>query len=314
MSGPSPERATPGRSEFDPKGLACGVVAYVVWGLFPAFWPLLDPAAPIEVLAHRIVWTAVLMSVILTVLRGWGHLRRLDLRGWCATAAAAVFIAVNWGMFIWGVSAGRVVEAALGYYMTPLVGVLLGVVVLRERLRPAQWAALGLAAVAVGVIAVGNGTVPWLSMVLAASFGVYGLLKATVTLPAATSLTAEGLVLLLPAAGYLVLLESTGAGTFASFGPWHLLLMLSAGPVTALPLFLYGAAARRLPLSTLGVLLYLNPTLQFLWGVLVVGEAMPPARWAGFALVWLALVVFTADLVHRARRARPPAQPVRSTV
>lgn len=311
MTTHSPERTSPDRSELDRKGLGTGVAAYVLWGLFPAFWPLLDPAAPVEVLAHRIVWTAVLMSVVLTVVRGWGDLRRLDLRGWCATAAAAVVIAVNWGMFIWGVSVGRVVEAALGYYMTPLVGVLLGVVVLRERLRTAQWIALGLAAVAVAVIAVGNGTLPWLSMVLATSFGVYGLFKATVRLPAAASLAAEGLVLVVPAVLWLVLLESTGEGTFVTLGPWHLLLMLSAGPATALPLFLYGAAARRLPLSTLGVLLYINPTLQFLWGVLVVGEDMSPARWAGFVLVWLALVVFTVDLVRRARRAR---QPVRSTV
>ncbi|OLL80211.1 Protein rarD [Pseudonocardia sp. Ae168_Ps1] len=219
MTAHSPERTTPERDELDPKGLATGVTAYVIWGLFPAFWTLLDPAAPVEVLAHRIVWTAVLMSVVLTVLRGWSDLRRLDLRGWCATAAAAVFIAVSWGMFIWGVSVGRVVEAALGYYMTPLVGVLLGVVMLRERLRPMQWVALALAVVAVGVIAFGNGEVPWLSMVLAGSFGIYGLFKATVRLPAATSLTAEGLVLLVPATIYLLVLESAGSGTFVSLGP-----------------------------------------------------------------------------------------------
>ena len=309
MTARTPERTTPERNEFHPTGLAAGIGAYVLWGLFPAFWPLLDPAAPVEVLAHRIVWTAVLMSVVLTLMRGWGDLRGLGVRGWLATTAAAVVIAVNWGLFIWGVSVGRVVEAALGYYMTPLVGVLFGVVVLRERLRGAQWVALGLAVVAVAVIAVGNGTVPWLSMALACSFGVYGLFKATVRMPAAASLTAEGVVLVLPATLYLVLLESGGGGTLFSLGPWHLLLLLSAGPATALPLLLYGSAARRLPLSTLGVLLYINPTLQFLWGVLVDGEQMPPARWAGFALVWLALVVFTIDLVRRARRA-PVVAPV----
>lgn len=311
MTTHSPERTTPGRGELDRKGLAAGIASYVLWGLFPAFWPLLDPAAPIEVLAHRIVWTTVLMAAVLTVLRGWRELRGLDLRGWLATCAAALFIAVNWGLFIWGVSVGRVVEIALGYYMTPLVGVLLGVTVLRERLRAAQWAALALAAVAVLVIGIGSGTPPWLSMALACSFGIYGLLKATVRLPAATSLTAEGLVLVLPAAVYLVVLESSGAGTLFDLGPWHLLLMLSAGPATALPLLLYGVSARRIPLSTLGVLLYINPTLQFLWGVFAVGEDMPTVRWAGFALVWAALVLFTVDLVRRARRA---AQPVRSTV
>lgn len=253
----------------------------MLWGLFPAFWPLLDPAAPLEVLAHRVLWTAVLMAVVLTVLRGWGDVRGLGPRGWLATAAAAVFIAVNWGLFVCGVSVGLVVESALGYYMTPLVGVLFGVLVLRERLRPAQWVALGLAATAVVVIAVGNGTVPWLSMALACSFGIYGLFKATAPLPAAAGLTAEGLVLVVPAAVFLVVLELSGGGTFTGHGPWHLLLMLSAGPATALPLLLYGAAARRLPLTTLGVLLYVNPTLQFLWGVLVVGQPMAPARWAG---------------------------------
>lgn len=293
----SPERATPERNELDPRGLTTGVAAYVLWGLFPAFWPLLDPAAPVEVLAHRIVWTAVLMSVVLTVLRRWRDLRGLGVRGWLAMAAAALFIAVNWGMFIWGISVGRVVEAALGYYMTPLVGVLLGVLVLRERLRWTQWLAIGLAGLAVLVIAVGNGTVPWLSMVLACSFGVYGLFKATVRVPAAAGLAAEGLVLLVPAAAYLLVLESSGAGTFVGLGPVHLLLMISAGPATAVPLLFYSSAARRLPLTTLGVLLYINPTLQFLWGVLVVGEQMPPARWAGFALVWLALAVFTTDMV-----------------
>lgn len=227
-------------------------------------------------------------------------------------AAAAVFISVNWGVFIYGVSVDLVVEAALGYYMSPLVSVALGVLVLRERLGVAQWVALGLGAAAVLVISIGNGTVPWLSMVLACSFGVYGLLKATVRLPATASLTAEGIVLFPPALIYLLVIQATGIGTFVDHGPWHLLLMMSAGPVTALPLLFYGMSARRIPLSTLGVLMYLNPTLQFLWGVLVVGEQMPPARWAGFGLIWLALAVFTVDLVRRGRRGA--AQPVRSTV
>ncbi|MFP5069390.1 EamA family transporter RarD [Pseudonocardia nantongensis] len=299
----SPERTTHERDERDRTGLLLGIGAYTVWGLFPAFWPLLDPATPLEVLAHRILWTAVLMSGVLFALRGWRHLRGLGTRGWLAVTAASVVIAVNWGLYIWGVSVDLVVEAALGYYVSPLVSVLLGVLVLGERLRGAQWAALALAAAAVLVIAIGGGATPWLSLALAASFGCYGLLKATVPLPAAASLTAEGLVLVVPAAGFVLALQLLGAATFAELGPGHLLLMLAAGPATALPLLLYGASARRIPLSTLGVLMYLNPTLQFLWGVLVVGEEMPPSRWAGFALVWVALVVFTVDLVRRARRA-----------
>lgn len=299
-------------SPLDRGGVALGVGAYTVWGMFPAFWPLLDPAAPVEVLAHRVLWTAVLMTVVLTVLRGWPALRGLRARGWATVAAAAVFISLNWGVFIYGVSVDLVVEAALGYYMSPLVSVALGVLVLRERLGVAQWVALGLGAAAVLVISIGNGVVPWLSMVLAGSFGAYGLLKATVRLPATASLTAEGIVLFPLAGVYLLVLELTGPGTFVDQGPWHLLLMLSAGPVTALPLLLYGMSARRIPLSTLGVLMYLNPTLQFLWGVLVVGEQMPPVRWAGFGLIWVALAVFTVDLVRRSRRTAD--QPVRSTV
>jgi chloramphenicol-sensitive protein RarD len=296
----------------DRGGIALGVGAYAVWGLFPAFWALLAPATPPEVLAHRILWTALLMSVVLTAVRGWRHLRVLGLRGWSTVAVAAVFIAVNWGVFIYSVSIGHVVEAALGYYMTPLVSVFLAVVVLRERVGAAPWVALGLATAAIVVIAVGAGAAPWLSLVLAVSFGVYGLIKKTIPLPATASLTGEGLVLAPIAAATVVVLELTGSGTFVDHGPWHLLLMVAAGPVTALPLLLYGAAARRIPLATLGVLMYLNPTLQFLWGVLAVGEQMPPSRWIGFVLVWLALAVFTVDIVRRARRGAP--QPVRSTV
>lgn len=304
---------TVGDDALDRGGVLLGIAAYTVWGCFPAFWALLDPATPPEVLAHRILWTAVLMSVVLTVLGGWRHLRDLGLRGWATVTAAAVFIAVNWGVFIYAVSIGHVVEAALGYYMTPLLSVLLAVVVLRERLGPAQWVALGLAATAVVVIAVGNGTAPWLSLVLAVSFGIYGLIKNRIPLPATASLTGEGIVLAPLAAAAVLVLELTRSGTFLDHGPWHLLLMLSAGPVTALPLLLYGASARRIPLSTLGVLLYLNPTLQFLWGVFAVGEQMPASRWIGFALVWAALTIFTVDLVRRARRGAP-VQPVRSTV
>ena len=302
----------------DRGGITLGVGAYTVWGLFPAFWALLEPATPTEVLAHRILWTALLMSVVLTAMRGWRHLRGIGPRGWLTVTAAAVLIAVNWGVFIYAVSIGHVVEAALGYYMTPLVSVLLAVLVLRENVGAAPWIALGLATAAVVVIAVGAGTAPWLSLVLAVSFGTYGLIKKTLgaaggrALPATASLTGEGLVLAPVAAAVVLGLELTRAGTFLDHGPWHLLLMLATGPVTALPLLLYGAAARRIPLATLGVLMYLNPTLQFLWGVLAVGERMPASRWAGFVLVWLALTVFTVDLVRRARRGA--AQPVRSTV
>lgn len=286
-----------------------GIGAHVIWGLFPAFWPLLDPAGPIEVLAHRILWTLVLMAGVLTVLGGWRDLRALSGRGWAMVSAAAVLIAVNWGLFIYGVAIGHVVEIALGYYIGPLVNVVLGVLVLRERPRPLQWVALGIATAAVVLISVGAGRVPWLGLGLAVSFGTYGLIKKTVPLASTASLTAEGIVLGLPAAALLAVLEATGAGTLTGHGVWHIALLVAAGPVTAVPLLLYGAAARRIPLTTLGTLMYLTPTLQFLWGVLVVGEAMPAERWAGFGLVWLALVAFTVDLVH-SRPRRTDDEPI----
>jgi chloramphenicol-sensitive protein RarD len=289
----------------DGRGVAAAVGAYSMWGLFPAFWPLLAPAVPVEVLAHRIAWTAVLMAAVLSLARGWGELRRLAPRGWAMVTAAGLLISVNWGLYIYAVFTGQVVEAALGYFISPLVSVLLGVVVLRERLRPAQWLAVVVATVAVLVIAVEGGRPPWLALVLAGSFGLYGLIKSTVPLTATASLTAEGLVLGPLALGVIAFFELTGSGTMGGFGAGHLLLLVAAGPVTAVPLLLYAVAARRVPLSTIGVLMYLNPTLQFLWGVLVVGEQMAPTRWIGFVLVWVALVIFTADLVRAARTARP---------
>lgn len=290
----------------DRRGVVEGIGAHVAWGLFPAFWPLLDPAAPVEVLAHRVLWTLVLMAGVLALRRGWSDLRTLSVRGWVIVTAAALCIATNWGAFIYGVSVDQVVEVALGYYMAPLFSVLLGVLVLRERPRVAQWVALGIATVAVVIIAIATGSPPWLGLVLASSFGVYGLLKKTVPLPAAASLTAEGVVLAVPALVLIVVLQVTGSGTLASAGPWHVVLLVVSGPVTAVPLLLYGAAARRIPLTTLGTLMYLTPTLQFLWGWLVIGEAMPTGRWIGFGLVWLALAIFTVDLVRSARLAPLP--------
>jgi len=285
----------------DGRGVGAAVGAYTIWGLFPAFWPLLAPAVPVEVLAHRIAWAAVLMVVVFTLVRGWGELGTLAPRGWGMVAAAGLLISVNWGFYIYAVFTGQVVEAALGYFVSPLVSVLLGVLVLRERLRPAQWVAVGIAAAAVVVIAVEGGRPPWLALTLALSFGLYGLIKSTVPLTATASLTAEGLVLGPVALGVIAWFELTGGGTMTGFGGGHVLLMLLAGPVTAIPLLLYGVAARRVPLSTIGILMYLNPTLQFLWGVVVVGEEMEPTRWIGFVLVWVALAVFTADLIRNSR-------------
>ncbi len=247
-------------TKLEGRGVAAALGAYTLWGLFPAFWALLAAAVPVEVLAHRIAWTAVLTAVALTAMGGWGELRVLRRRGWAMVTAGGLLISVNWGLFIVAVFTGQVVEAALGYFISPLVSVLLGVVVLRERLRPVQWAAVGLASAAVLVIAVENGRPPLLALALAGSFGVYGLIKSTVPLGAVAGLTAEGLVWGPVALGVIAWFQLTGAGTMLSLGPGHLLLLLAAGPVTALPLLLYGVAARRVPLSTIGVLMYLNPT------------------------------------------------------
>lgn len=296
-------------------GVGAAVGAYALWGLFPLYWPLLAPAGSVEILAHRIAWTLVGMLGVLTVLRRWSALRGLGARTWVLITTASVLITVNWGVYIWGVTHDRVVDSALGYYVNPLVSVLLAVLVLHERLRAAQWAALAVAGVAVVVLTLAAGTLPWIALVLAGSFGLYGLIKKTVPLEPVPGLAAEGFLLGPVAVGYLVWLQvagsdATGHGTFLGHGVGHALLLAAAGPVTAIPLLLFAVGARRLPLATLGLLQYVNPTLQFLLGVVVEHEPMPPARWAGFVLVWLALVVFSVDAV-RARRA---AQPTRSMV
>ena len=223
---------------------------------------------------------------------------------WLLVTAASAAIAVNWGTYIYAVVSGRVVEAALGYFINPLVTVLLGVVIFRERLRRAQIAALVLAATAVVVITVDFGKPPIVALVLAGSFATYGLVKKVVPLDPRTSLTAEGVVAAPFAVGYLVFLGLTGAGAFISSGAGHSLLLLAAGPVTALPLLLFGVAAQRVPLATMGMLQYLTPALQMAWGVAVMHEDMPASRWIGFVLIWAALVIFTTDTFVASRRSR----------
>jgi chloramphenicol-sensitive protein RarD len=294
-------------SDLDRGGVGLGAAAYVLWGLVPLYWPLLAPAAPVEVLAHRILWTLVFMAVVLAVVGGWRAIRVLSGRGWAMITAASALIAVNWGLFIYAVSIDHVLEVALGYYVGPLVSVLLGVLVLRERPGRLQWLALGIAAAAVVVIALGDARVPWLGLGLAFSFSTYGLIKKTVPLPATASLTAEGVVLAPLAAAYLVALQVAGTGTLVGHGAGHVAWLVSSGPVTAVPLLLYGASARRIPLTTLGTLQYIGPTLQFVLGVVVFGEVMPLDRWVGFGLVWLALLIFTVDLLHPGARRPGPA-------
>lgn len=285
------------------RGLTYGLIAYGLWGLFPLYFPLLEPAGAAEILAHRMVWSLVVSSIILTVVRGWRAIVTMRARTWGLVVAAAALIAVNWGIYIWAVNNGRVVDAALGYFINPLVSVVLGVVIFRERLRPAQWTAVGLGGTAVVVLAVAGGSFPWVALTLAASFGVYGLVKKVIPLAPTASLTAEGLVQIVPAVIYLAVITAAGTSTFAAVGTGHALLMASSGIATCVPLLAFAAAAQSLPLSVLGLLQYLTPVIQFLIGVFWFGEPMPVYRWVGFALVWLALIVFTADALRQARRA-----------
>ncbi|MCF4139817.1 EamA family transporter RarD [Streptomyces sp. Tue 6430] len=285
-------------------GLLNGFAAYGMWGLVPLFWPLLKPAGAGEILAHRMVWSLVFVAVALIVVRRWkwaGELLRQPRRLALVTVAAAV-ITVNWGVYIWAVNSGHVVEASLGYFINPLVTIAMGVLLLKERLRPVQWVAVGVGLAAVLVLTVGYGHPPWISLCLAFSFATYGLVKKKVDLGGVESLAAETAIQFLPALGYLLWLSAHGGSTFTGEGAGHSALLVSTGIVTALPLVCFGAAAIRVPLSTLGLLQYMAPVFQFLLGVVYFGEAMPPERWAGFALVWLALVLLTGDAWRTSRR------------
>ncbi|WP_370466197.1 EamA family transporter RarD [Mycolicibacterium mageritense] len=279
-----------------------GAGAYIWWGLCPGFFLLLLPAGALEILAHRIVWSAVFLLLVLAVARRLGDLRRLTLRTWLQLAAAAALISVNWGTYIFAVTNGHVVDAALGYFINPLVSVALGVLVFRERINRWQSAALGLAVVAVAILTAEVGEPPYIAVILALSFGVYGLVKKVVAADPRVSVAVETLLAFPLAAGYLVTLQVLGDGHFLDHGVGHAALLLLAGPVTAIPLLLFAAAAQRLPMVTLGLLFYLNPGLQMAFGVLVGHEPMPVGRWIGFALIWLALVVMTLDAVRTARR------------
>lgn len=292
--------------------MAAGIAAYGLWGLFPLYWPLLKPAGSDEVLAHRVMWSLVAVAVILGVRRHWRWVRELTPRKIALLTLAAVVISANWGTYIYAVITGHTIEAALGYFINPLISVLLGVLIFRERLRLWQWTAIGLGAAAVLVLAVDYGRPPWIALVLACSFGIYGLVKKFAAMPSAESLAAETAVLFPPALAFVLLLEGRGTATFGHAGVVHALLLASSGVITAIPLMLFNTAATRIPLTVLGMLQYLAPVLQFLIGLLIQHEPMPASRWIGFLLVWTALVIFTADGLHTARRSRRLMPPVRT--
>jgi chloramphenicol-sensitive protein RarD len=292
------------------RGFLLGVAAYLLWGAFPLYWPLLEPAGALEILAHRIFWSLVVMAVLVLALGRGSAFRALlaDRRVTRLLVLAACVITVNWATYIWAVNNDHVVESSLGYFINPLVTVLMGVFILGERLRAWQWVAMAVAGLAVLVLTVDYGRLPWVALVLACSFGSYGLCKKIAGAPAIESLTFETLVLGPVALGYVVWLTARGSSNFSSHGPGHLLLFLSTGVVTAVPLICFGGAAIRVSMTTLGLLQYLAPILQFALGVIYFHEDMPAGRWVGFCLVWVALAVFTADSLRQRRRTQQLAE------
>ncbi|MGO3361638.1 MAG: EamA family transporter RarD [Corynebacterium sp.] len=281
-----------------------GVLAYLMWGFFPAFFPLLRPAEPMEILAHRFVWTLAFVALILLFTTGFRWMRRIPPKLWLRIAIAGLLIGGNWGLYIYAVNNDHVADAALGYFINPLVSVLLGVIVLRERLRVLQWVSVGIAGVAVVILTVALGEPPVVSLGLALSFAGYGLLKKRVPLTPLQSLTAETAVLAPVGVIFLAWLQTQGTSTMfqGGHGVDHALLLVTAGVITALPLLCFARAAHELSLTSLGMLQYLTPVMQMLWAVLVVDEYIEPARWVGFAVIWVALAVFVTDMLLNSRR------------
>ena len=280
-----------------------------MWGLLALYWPLLAGTAALEILAHRVVWTLVVVALALTLRHRWRWLVELlaTPRALLVLVAAALLISVNWWLYIWAVTHRHVVEASLGYYINPLVSVLLAVVVLGERLDLLRWCAVGLAALGVTWLTLGYGQPPWISLVLAFSFAGYGLLKKLATVGSLESVGVETAVLAGPALVYLGWLATGDRGAFLTGEPGRDVLLAGAGLVTAAPLLLFATAATRIPLSTLGLLQYLNPTLQLLIGVFLLGETVDAGQLAGFALVWMALILLSVAILRDRQEPAPVA-------
>lgn len=284
------------------KGILYGIGAYSLWGFFPIYWKLLHHVPALQLLGHRIGWSFVmLMAVVLVTRQGADFRSKLDARTLGIYFIAAILIGVNWLTYVWAVNAGFIVETSLGYFINPLLSVLLGVVILREKLRPAQWIPLGLAAAGVIYLTVVYGKLPWIALTLAFSFGVYGLVKKLAPLGSLYGLTLETGILFLPALAYLFTMQANGSGAFLHTGATSDLLMVGAGVATTIPLLMFASAAQRIPLSTVGLLQYIAPTIQFLLGVFVYKEEFDLPHFIGFSVVWLALVIFWIEnyLAHR---------------
>jgi len=283
-------------------GLLYGVGAYVLWGLFPLYWPLLKPATSLEIVSHRAVWTMVFCFIVLAITK--------SLKSTLATFkppkvaarlfAASILVSINWLIYIWATNNGHVVEAALGYYINPLIAITFGIVLLKERMRRLQWISVAIATIGVLVLTIDYGRLPWVALGVALSWGSYGLIKKQLNLGAVEGLAIETLIAFIPYCSYLIFLGSKGDGHFGH-GTGLTVLLISAGAVTAIPLLLFNGCTTRLPLTTIGLLQYITPTLTFIIGVWVNHEVMPTARWVGFIVIWMALMVLAFDLVRSGR-------------
>jgi chloramphenicol-sensitive protein RarD len=289
------------RSEYS-LGLLFGFSAYVLWGLFPLYWPLLEPANPWEIVSHRAVWTLVFCAAVLGATRQLGAtlsiLRKPKLV--ISLCASTVLISINWITYIWATNNGHVVEAALGYYINPLIIIAFGVILLGEKMHPLQWVAVAFAAIGVAILTVDYGRLPWVAISLALSWGTYGLVKKKLGLGALEGLAIETLISLIPYGLYLLYLGQRGTGQFGH-QPLLTVLLISAGAITAIPLLLFNGSTTRLPYSTIGLLQYITPTIQFSIGVWIRHEDMPAARWIGFIVIWCALVALATDLIRSSR-------------
>jgi len=283
-------------------GLLYGVSAYVLWGLFPLYWPLLEPANPLEIVSHRAVWTLVFCIIILAITKSLKATLDTFKRKHVAIKlfAASILVSINWLVYIWATNNGHVVEASLGYYINPVIIIAMGVILLKEKMRAMQWAAVGIATTGVVILTIDYGRLPWIAMALALSWGSYGLMKKQLGLGALDSLAIETSIALIPYLGYLLYLGNQGTGQFGHNAGLTALL-ISAGVMTAIPLLLFNGSTTRLPYTVIGLLQYITPTIQFSIGVWVRHEDMPPARWAGFFVIWLALITLGADLIRSNR-------------
>jgi chloramphenicol-sensitive protein RarD len=289
-------------------GMLYAATAYIMWGLFPIYFKALQGIAPLEILSHRMVWALAFLLVVLVSRRQWSWIGRVLRRPkvLAGFAASAMLLSINWYIYIWAVNNGHVVDASLGYFMTPLVNVLLGFLLLHERLRPAQWAAVALAAVGVAWLTWQGGHPPWIGLTLAFTFGGYGLLRKTAALGALEGLSLETFLLFPLAFGYLAILALNGQNAFVQASMPSKWLLAAAGPITAVPLLLFATGARRIPMSTLGLLQYIAPSLQLLLGVWLYNEPFGAERLSGFAVIWSALAVYSMEGLWRAWSARAP--------